>query len=246
VELWPRTVYRMPEADFEALKDFGFVDLYRNVNPVMGPYDWVESGPAIIVGGGPSLTGFDFNRLKRYTVIACNRSHEFVDARYVVVWDYEIFLRPDGHGKKLKDKDFETVFTKPGGQGVHPKAVELEWVSKRGMVSDSLAEGIHPVNSGSAALNIAYCLGYNPIFLLGFDCSVDEEGCRAHFYDDGPWGKAILTSEFGYRPEKLEHWRTILDRQARQYAFRGLNVFNLGPESELREYPKADWRKVLR
>ena len=246
VEFWPRTVYRLHEDYFQVLKDFGFVDLFYQVNPKLGPWDWVESGAVYIVGGGPSLTGFDFGKLTGCHVIACNRSHEFVSARYLVVWDYEIFLRSDGHGRKLRAKDFKAVFTKPGGVAVHPKALELEWLSKKGRISDSLAEGIHPVNSGTAALNIAYCLGYNPIFLLGFDCAVDEEGCRAHFYDDGPWGKAILTSEFGYRPERLESWRVIMDRQKRQYDFRGVRIYNMSMESALQTYPKLDWREVFK
>jgi len=246
VEFWPRTIYRLHEDAFLALRDFGFVDLFYQVNPTLGPWDWVERGAAYIVGGGPSLTGFDFRKLGDRNVIACNRAHEFVAARYLVVWDYEIFLRPDGHGEKLKTKDFKAVFTKPGGGAIHPKAIELEWLGKKGRISDSLADGIHPVNSGMAALNIAYCLGYNPIFLLGFDCRVDVEGCRAHFYDDGPWGKAILTSEFGYRPEKMEHWRVIMDRQKRQYDFREVRIYNLNLESALTAYPKLDWREIFK
>lgn len=178
-------------------------------------------------------------------VIACNRAHESLpQASYVACFDFYIFLNHEQFASKLRPHGCRHVFTTEGGAAIHPRAVELRWGGREGYVSDGFGEPFHAANTGMAAVNIAYCLGYNPIYLLGMDCKADYSehwDGDAHFYDD-PWRRAVMRD---YTEEFMEGWRRRLDGQAAQYAYRDVEVINLGPDSALREYRRGNWETAL-
>ena len=222
------------------------INCYQKLDPELGLYDRTESGPCVVVACGPSLKDFPFEKLRGWDVLACNRAHEMVPwAKYMVTMDYGAFLENPGMHKALQEYK-RTIFTKTGGGRIHPKAVEFPWPTRSSMVSDSIAEGMHARHSGQAAVNVAYCLGYNPIYFLGVDCQVIRE--RPHFYEEESEAlrKYILRPVDGYDATRMAKWRGSMDGQAKQYAFRGVDVVNLGPDSSLQEYVKRDWQEVLR
>ena len=242
----PGQVYEMSGADFFHWWGFpGSIDCYRKLDPELGPYDRVESGPCVIVGCGPSLRGFDFELLRGWDVLVCNRAHEWVPwAEYLVTMDYGAFLENPEMGRSLQTFK-KVIFTKAGGAAIHPKAVEFPWPSRTPMVSDSIEEGIHGRHSGMAAVNVAYCLGYDPIYFLGIDCKVP--GSQPHFYEEETeeLRQHILRPVDGYDVARMEMWRQQFDAQARQYRFRGVRVVNLGPDSALQEFSREDWQTIF-
>jgi len=252
-EFGPGREYVMSGAHFwyYYLNAMQAVDCYEKLDPEKGPYDDIESGPCVVVGCGPSLKDFPFEVLKDWDCIVCNRAHEWVPwAAYFITMDYGAFIESPDQGKRLRQFK-QLVFTKVGGEAIHPNAVEFPWPSKTPMVSDSIAEGMHGRHSGMAAVNLAYCLGYNPIYFLGIDCKVDYESNsegRPHFYDEEneKLRNYIMRPVDGYTAERLGAWRQMFDCQARQYRFRDVEVINLGPNSALRKFEKQDWREVLR
>lgn len=246
----PGSEYRMSREEFWHFWSFGVIGLYENTEPKLGPYDRIESGPVFVIGCGPSLRGFPFEVLRERACIVCNRAHEVVPwARYMVTMDYGAFV--EGREQHQRLQEFKRViFTKEKGGVIHPKAVEFPWPTRSSMVSDSIHEGMHARHSGQAAVNVAYCLGYDPIYFLGIDCQVDyavRVDGQPHYYEEfsEAMRRHILRPVNGYDEARMNKWRGSLDGQARQYAFRGIEVVNLGPGGALEQYRKMDWQEVL-
>lgn len=141
----------------------------------------------LVVGGGPSLRDFDWDRTKNWPewspLVAINRAAEFVrreplhfsiDAAYwrkapfrysgaKTVWVDTGDKRPDVH---------EVIKCAAAGPN---KGSELVW-------GRSLEEGIGcGGHSGFAALNLADALGAMTVYLLGFDMR-GEAGTTANFH----------------------------------------------------------------
>ncbi len=132
-----------------------------------------------ILGGGPSLQGFDFDRLKGERVIAINAAFKFcMFADILFFMDRGAFYLPlmrgnmNGGIKKAWEefrgyKVFLDILQKrqvPGCQTLYANTSMTDGLTrtmKKGLV--------HGDNSGHGALNLAFCLGANPIYLLGYD-----------------------------------------------------------------------------
>lgn len=128
-----------------------------------------EGRTVTIVGGGPSLLGYNFESLKQ-PVIVCNYIVKHVDSEMVVCIDapvtekYDMGKFLDGyHGHKIclnnltERDDFIQAEIIPDH-----KALDLDWHIKK-------------VNlTGFFALAIALRLGAEMIFLLGFDGGYDD------------------------------------------------------------------------
>ena len=99
-----------------------------------------------------------------------------------------------------------------------------------------MQEGIcHGDNSGYAALNLAVCLGANPIYLLGFDCK--HENGRSHWHD----GHIQKQEE-----ERAKKWVKRFNVAAETLAPTKLQVVNLNPDSALECFEKMWPEEVLR
>lgn len=174
-----------------------------------------------IVGGGPSLKGFDWSHLDGELSIGINRAIEYYDPtvsfsidsrwfewtiagrlgfnakqRYETFTGHKVQLCADGH----KYPEYvQVVYPYP-----NPRAI-----------STNLQHGIgHGDNSGTAAINLAICLGATEIYLLGFDCQV-KEGPQEHFHDGYPvmqrakvYSKFIASNNI-IAPLCVEHARVI-------------------------------------
>lgn len=153
-------------------------------------YNCIPSGHwkgrrCFIVGGGPSLKGFDFNKLKGELVITVNRSFEsFPDSAINVAQDARVFgfyenrEFPEGEEARKRFNSYEgyklwvDVQQFPFPEDIFRMPVchvsDFNWKDFNG--------GIPPYgNSGLNALCIAVCLGASPIYLLGFDCKRGKE-----------------------------------------------------------------------
>ena len=122
-----------------------------------------------IVGGGPSLTKFDWKKLDGKFVIAVNRSYEVLpDAQIVYFTDDDYWHRHTKGmlkhtGKKYRGRLARRAVIK------HPAVLELQLQPQPSGWSDQFGELYHGSNSGYACIQVAAQLGFTTIYLLGFD-----------------------------------------------------------------------------
>lgn len=161
-----------------------------------------------IIGGGTSLTGFDFSLLKDEDVIAVNKSIEYVEsAKYFITMDYTFIT----DRSKLTNADFNIIKSKAENtyfvinkshryiqniEGVYTDTrIGLKYSALdkfTGVIKgfsnynvgtgfgDSVSKFAHGQNSGYCALQLAILLGYEEIYLMGFDLTTS--GVNTHFH----------------------------------------------------------------
>lgn len=213
---------------------------YRPLHEVLGDGAWAGQ-PAFIIGGGPSLRGFDFKRLEgRGRTIAINRAFEsapfadvlfFMDNRFYQMvhkgklgaeatrlWDefkgLRVFLN-------ILGRQFEDVYS-------------VRSLGRVGL-SNSLKAGIyHGNNSGVGAIGLAVCLRANPIYLLGFDCRFSDGQTHFHTGYGFPMSEGVVRS-----------FIRDFERTNRFISKTGFRVVNLNPASGLRIFPFSTIGEVL-
>lgn len=144
-----------------------------------------------VIGGGPSLTGFDFDLLKDRTTIGVNHAiHSVVNPTYYITadsgvikksavnnfWDIpkttqKIVVMGSDHKRYKHVKDYLNKFD----HIIAPKRYD----GKIGFDYNSFATG---KCTGFCALQFAVLCGYKKIYLLGIDLSAPNN--KRHFYDD--------------------------------------------------------------
>lgn len=143
-------------------------------SPIWGGQD------AFIIGGGPSLRGYDFSRLAGKNVIGVNDAFRLGPK----INSYVLF--GDSGFWKENMAQLETcgvpVVT------LHPSLmfINVPWLLQMARMKDGIHEG--PVlgwnyNTGAAAINLANTLGAVRIFLLGFDLGKKADDGRSHWHD---------------------------------------------------------------
>jgi len=151
------------------------------------------------------------------------------------------WIHNDGLGKGIKKKYYEFK-----GYKVHldimirnyPGVYTIAKIDETG-VSMSLRKGIfHGNNSGFGALNVAVCLGANPIYLLGFDMRhVKDNGrMRSHYHDGYPSRQPA-----GVLLNFINNFAKI----APLLRAKKIRVVNLCPSSAMRCFPKQNINEVL-
>ncbi len=196
-----------------------------------------------IIGGGPSLKGFDFSRLRGERVIAVNKAYYDVPfADIVFAMDRPLLdLITSGKLGENYRQAFESFwgmkvwldlsgYSYPPGVYSLPSAGEIGWTK-------SITQGLfHGQNSGYGALNLALVLGADPIYLLGYDCSKGPAGEKNYHngYPSGgnPDAVNIFLKAFNAGAEMLK-------------AIPHPKVINLNPQSALKCFPFGDVDKVL-
>ena len=200
-----------------------------------------------IVGGGPSLEGFDWSLLDGELVIAVNRGFEFCNPNIIVSCDADFMRwiegkRDDGDGLCPKEtarrfwdlKCLRAMVDVPKQKYDFPAGLNLLRYAGNDGLSKSLRDGIVcGRNSGFAAMSLAMLLGANPIYLLGFDMQHRPSDDKAHFYDKGKPG----------RPQDSYHkyYRHYFDKVAPEIKARGHQVINLSPNSALECFEKGEF-----
>ncbi len=157
----------------------------------------------IIIGGGSSLIGFDFNRLKGKNTIAVNMAAlDVPNPTYCITADSSIFRRiqegyfksvhttwvmvsnPEHCTMKFRDGIFKNTKT---GYIHNPFCVNM---LIRNAGTDGIGFTFHDFrtgyNSGFCGLQLAVLLRYKKIYLLGFDLNPKAAKCHYHNrYQDG-------------------------------------------------------------
>ena len=194
-----------------------------------------------IIGGGPSLKGFDFSQLKGEKTIAVNRAFEYLDPSIAFFMDNDTFYSKvmDGvFGERTKERfvshKMKVTLNISGvqyGNGVYSIPI-----SERPEMTTDLKDGLFEGgNSGFAALNLAVCLGANPIYLLGFDMKVNGSGKQSWFHGgyENPGKDGV------YRA-----WIEYLNDAAPAIKELGIDVINLNPDSGVRCFEFGGFDKI--
>ena len=228
----------MPQRQME-LRDMARhkIDPYRPAWAVLPDGVW-RNEPAFLIGGGPSLIGFDFNRLRgRGHIIAINRAFEFVpfaDILFFMDYNFYRMCHEEPVQRRLWDQ-FQgiKVFLNLMGRKFED-VYSLRSLGRRG-ISDSLKTGLyHGNNSGSGAVQLAMALGARPIYLLGYD--MRHENGQSHFHS----GYAAR------QPERVvTHFIQDFSIFADSPKAQGRGIINLNPLSALRIFPFSTIDEVL-
>lgn len=152
-----------------------------------------------IIGGGPSLSGFDFTKLRGrgYYVIAVNNAYKvapwadlcfFADARW---WRH--------HKSELLNFEGSLVTSTADHKTVqHSRLVRLQREYNAPLSEDPTKVSGH--DSGTMAVNLAYLMGARRIVLLGFDMTF-EEGGPTHWHDEHIWPTRKTLYEDRFKPK---------------------------------------------
>ena len=152
-----------------------------------------------VVGGGASLSGFDFNKLNGFDTIAINKAVEFIqNPTYFITTDYSYFLKAALPIEKIKQKAQYTYFVAnmeppymsfQNNQVIDTRRnfVYEDLYQYTGVIQSTKTTGFgstldefsHGSNSGHCGIQLALLLGYKKIYLLGFD--LNTEG-QTHFH----------------------------------------------------------------
>lgn len=186
-----------------------------------------------IIGGGPSLGGFDFSRLRGRNTIGCNAAFKLGAS----VCNICIFS--DLHWFDSFYSDLQAF----GGAVVthcphlrHERPGWLMWEERRECALPK--DGLGGSNSGAAAISLALRMGAKRVFLLGFDGSLSASG-RSNWHADAIEApNASVYDGFMYDFEAI----------ARELpaAFPGTEIINLNPSSKIPYFRKEKPDDYLR
>lgn len=188
---------------------------------------WAE---AYLIGGGPSLKGFDFGRLCGRTVVAVN------DAVYHLPFATALFSLDltwiRNRRKEVSAFAGERYLAVPDDFDFSsgPEATYLlRSRAKLGLSSDPTQIHMGGGNSGFGALNLAFLKGARRIILLGYDLI----SAGVHWHSGYAWQGAANSKMY-------LSWAERFDQVALQLASNGVEVLNASPVSAIKAFPKIN------
>ena len=218
------------------------------------PRLWPDS-KVFIIGGGPSLKGFDFSLLQGRRVIGCNDAYklgfpqffdipDLVDICYWGDWGWwnihwnEMVKYP----KATNEREHPGLIAFPGlrvncaERYIDAVGVRCLRRDQRKLCTGDKVGWFH--NTGASAINFAILLGAVEIVLLGFDMTVDEDG--KHNWHHNLKDQANLV-----RIER--HKRAFHNELAPQLKkkYPDVKIWNTNKDSGINCFPKVAIKDVL-
>lgn len=196
--------------------------------------DWIRgyfSGKDVfIIGGGPSLYGFDFSRLNGKHVIAVNHSYRYCTPNVLVFLDSKFLKEARDRGDDPYLMPWKIIAGPSSGMKSRDNCTIVQMAQRP---SNNPASLYGRAQSGLVAINAAIIGGARKIYLLGFDAKFRDG--LGHFYSK-EWAHTMDNKEEKYT------------RMARNYdAFKAYkNIFNCCPDSRLGAFPKITIDEALR
>jgi len=197
----------------------------------------------IIIAGGPSVRHYDVQQLKGLGyILAVNDS--FIHAPYdaIVSMDGRWMFNRYKAMREAEAKLFASHkhFAKWCSAGWVWPGVDLFKVDPDGKGLSNSFDLVHANNSGFMALNLAYLLKPENIFLYGFDLNYDASAGEKteHWYGSYPW-RGIEK-----KPGLYQMWIPNHKIAATQLTQAGIKVFNVSETSKLDCYPKMSFENA--
>jgi len=219
---------------------------HKKITDVFPSSAW-QGKRCFIIGGGESIKGIDFNRLKGEHVIGVNRSFEFVDTEILFLMDIKFHDEvTKGTLNEYTKKDVKKKWDEFKGVKVllcpvspYPLDSTIHMVRRieRKYVSLDISEGVYGgSNSGFGALMLAIAMGANPIYLLGYDLRVE------HFTH---WHSGYPKQTYYEQKEKTIRFRDGFMEFSKTIKSLGFNVVNLFRDSGINCFEFDDIDAVL-
>ncbi len=174
-------------------------------------------GHCYVIGSGPSLRDFDFSKLPDGHRFGANKSGWLADCHTLVTLDRNF---PKVCAAELASYSGEKVIAVgPDTPAGDPTVTYLRWDRGDGLSDEP--GSLRGLNSGFAALNLAYLRGFREIALLGFDFKWD---CGKSHFHEGYVDQNKHTDRF------LGNWVSAFHRTLPQLEAAGCRVTNfIGP-----------------
>lgn len=195
--------------------------------------DFFKGEDVFIIGGGPSLHGFDFDRLKGRRVIAVNHSYMYTDCDVLVFLDNK--FRDEFLGRGHNWEDIPKILAGPCSGLKTGGNISLVYYSAEPSHDPCKLYG--NTSSTLVAINFALIAKAKNIYLMGVDCKFSDVG--GHFYTEEWKGRGWKHSGDG---DVDKYTRQIVKFNAfSKYK----NIINLSPDSALNCFAKMDVSEVL-
>lgn len=199
------------------------------------PREW-EGGPAFILGGGASLTGFDASILRgKGRIIAIKEAGlTMAPGADVLYWADKWWLegRPGFEGNlsrlRLHKGKYKVCRFEPKDSGGHDIKV-LPQDKKVALSTDPTK--LAGLDAGAACINLAYLFGASSIVLLGFDMQ------------GGNWDGRPRKAETNDRYRK--RFMPMIEKMAGPLRAAGVDILNATPDSALDCFPKVPLAEIL-
>lgn len=192
-----------------------------------------------IIGGGPSLVGYNWELLRGRRIIGINRAFE------VVPWADFIYFTDTKFFEEYRDKGLlqvDAILATSNDKISHPKVVNFRDTGVNGLDLDMNCLRVGK-NSGHAAINLAIHLKAKNIVLMGFDMCVDmidvtrlsdkrvtKVTGRTHWHSGYRVGPNLRTYT-----TMLKHFPTLVEPLNEL----GVKVFNANLNSKLNVFQKV-------
>jgi len=190
-----------------------------------------------IIGGGASLRGFDWTRLKKVPTIGCNNAFRLgPEVCDICIFGDKKFIFESRSIPRRGFYDELEAFPNPViSTDRLLKKSKVPWVTilervPEGFATDKLGWNM---NTGSAAINLALIMGAQTVYLLGFDMHLDAEG-RPNWHDfviDIP-----TTAVYQRMIKKFEKAAPMLKR-----IYPTRSIINVTNNSDLHTFPKINF-----
>ena len=201
---------------------------YHQLSPM-----WINE-TVFIIGGGPSLSNFDFNALLGKKVIAINKAILSYPQAQALYWTDSRFY---GWYEQEVDSYKGLKYTiRPNYRYTENSEVNILRKGKKFGLEKAVDTLAHGNNSGYAAINLAYHLGARRIILLGYD--MGNNGTKSHFHEGYPTRQ---TSDKIYQDQFIPGFKQL----AEELKAKNIEVLNASPYSRLTSFPKITLEKAM-
>ena len=201
--------------------------------------------PCFVLGGGLSLEGFSYSRLRGHNTIGINKTFLNFDPDLLYIGDRLFYMRilHSSHDDIVRrqlhtlwtQRQCLTVLLDPQCDTPYTSQTCVVKRNKKPFIQTDLSEGVYAGNnSGTGAISLAIGLKANPIYLLGMDCKVDMQRRKTHHHD-GYVGQSLHIQNV----RSKEHRKNI-EMFAELIVQTDTKVYNLSSISTLTCFPKID------
>lgn len=206
----------------------------KNINGFeAGRCEWIRnyfSGDDVfIIGGGPSLHGFDFSRIENKRVIAVNHSYRYCKPEILVFLDGKFLGELNGMNHDPYSFDFKIIAGPSSGMKSTGNCTIIQIAHKP---SNNPASLFGRAQSGLVAINAAIIGKARKIYLLGFDAKFKDG--MGHFYSND-WKHSMDDKEEQYK-RMTRHYDEFKQHE---------NIFNCCPDSNISAFKKITLEEAI-